>query len=192
MSVFTMKQLSLPTFAELSKALDQTELKLHASQAHGLIAGILCGIPAKRDAAWRTIMSGSEEGPETTHAMLQGIYQATNQQLADNLFEFQLLLPSDAEALPVCAEALTLWCQGFLTGLKMVEVSLTGSKDSEVTEVISDIVEIAKMNYEEVVASEEDEAAYVELVEYVRMAVILIYQDMREQEEAKKAPGHLH
>lgn len=187
-----MKQLSLPTFLELSEALNQTEFNMHASEAHGLITGILCGIPAERDKAWRALLSGAEEGSQNTQQMLQAVFQATNKQLADDLFEFQLLLPADTEALPMCAEALTLWCQGFLTGLKMVNVSSQGRQDDEVTEVLSDIVEIAQMNYEQVVASEEDEAAYVELVEYVRMAVVLIYQNMRELEEAKKSPGHLH
>jgi uncharacterized protein YgfB (UPF0149 family) len=63
------------------------------------------------------------------------------------------------------------------------------------TEAINDIIEIAKMNYEEVVASEEDETAYIELVEYVRLAVILIYQNLREQEKTSKSTSssnHLH
>lgn len=187
-----MKQLSLPTFVEFSDALNQTEFNMHASEAHGLLTGILCGVPAERDKAWHALLSGAEESAQNTQQMLQAVFQATNKQLVDDLFEFQLLLPADTEALPICAEALTLWCQGFLTGLKMVNVSSASGKDGEVTEVLGDLVEIAKMNYEEVVASEEDEAAYVELVEYVRMAVVLIYQDMREQEDAKKAPGHLH
>lgn len=60
---------------------------------------------------------------------------------------------------------------------------------------MNDVIEIAKMNYEAVVASEEDEAAYVELVEYVRMAVILIYQDLRESESPErtsKTNKHVH
>ena len=52
------------------------------------------------------------------------------------------------------------------------------------------MVEIAKMNYEEVVESEEDETAYVELVEYVRMAAILIYEELRRRGNYK-ASGSL-
>ena len=63
---------------------------------------------------------------------------------------------------------------------------------SDMTEAINDMIEIAKMNYEEVVAGEEDEAAYTELVEYVRMAAILIYQEMHELGADAPRSKHLH
>jgi len=187
-----MKQISLPVYAELSRALSDTTLKLHASQVHGLISGILTGNPSS-SAAWEELVTGSDEQGEA-HDLLQSLYDNTNKQLDEFLFEFQILLPSDKEVLPERAEALTLWCQGFLTGLKVANVQIVGRDASEITEAINDMIEIAKMNYEDVVASEEDEAAYVELVEYVRMAVILIYQDLRESGNAKQAvqSGQLH
>lgn len=188
-----MKELSLPTYRELTQALHDTALKLHASQVHGLICGILCG-NAKSSSAWEELVTGGEETPKT-HELLQTLYDMTSKQLEEFLFEVQLMLPPDSDGLPERAEALTLWCQGFLTGLKLVQVQIIEREPSEMTEAINDIIEIAKMNYEDVVSSEEDEAAYVELVEYVRMAVILIYQDMREAETAKKTSSsshHLH
>ncbi len=125
-----------------------------------------------------------------THQVLQDLFTASGKQLDEFLFEFQLILPPDAEVLPLRAEALTLWCQGYLTGLKLAEVQLVGRSAGDVTEAINDIIEIAKMNYEEVSASEEDEAAYMELVEYVRMAAVLIYQEMHE--ETRTVNNHLH
>lgn len=188
-----MKQQSLPTFRELEQSLNKTALKLHPSQVHGLICGILCGNPTS-STAWEELVTGGKESPKT-HALLQALYDGTAKQLVEFLFELALILPADSETLPYRAEALTVWCQGFLTGLKLAQVQIIGRDPSEMTEAINDIIEIAKMNYEEVVASEEDEAAYVELVEYVRMAVILIYQDIRETSTTKKDPHsstHLH
>lgn len=180
-----MKQESLPTYIELHQALNKTTLKLHPSQVHGLIAGILCGNPSNKT-AWQELVTDGEETPKT-HLLLQTLYEISERNLADFLFEFQLLLPPDSDPLPSRAEALTLWCQGFLTGLKLAHVQIIDRELSEITEAINDLIEIAKMNYEDVVASEEDEVAYVELVEYVRMAVILIYQDLREGEATKQA-----
>lgn len=191
--IMIMKQPALPTFRELEQALSQTSMKLHASQAHGVISGIICGNPEGKT-GWESLVTGSEEA-EKTHAVLRALFEVSLTQLEEFLFEFELLMPDDSDELMIRAEALTLWCQGYLTGLKIVEVQIVNRDPSEMTEAINDIIEIAKMNYEEVVASEEDEAAYVELVEYVRMAVILIYQDMREQTASKKsanASNHLH
>lgn len=191
--VVNMSEISLPNYRDLSKALEKTTLKLHPSQVHGLVSGLLCGNPAS-SAAWEELVTGGKETPKT-HEVLQGLYDATAKQLKEFLFDFQLLLPTETEELPERAEALTLWCQGLLTGLKLAQVQIVNREPGEISEAISDIVEIAKMNFEEVVSSEEDEAAYEELVEYVRMAVVLIYQDLREAEAASKSKNtknHLH
>lgn len=193
MPVRIMKQSSMPDYQELNQALSNTTLKLHPSQVHGLISGVLSGNP-KSTAAWEELVTGGEETAKT-HDLLQAMFDASAKQLSEFLFEFQLVMPPDTEPLPSRAEALTLWSQGYLTGLKLAQVQLVGREAGDVTEAINDLIEIAKMNYEDVVASEEDEAAYIELVEYVRMAAVLIYQDIREQETAKSSSGtsnHLH
>jgi uncharacterized protein len=182
---------TLPSYDELAEALEQTTLKMHASQVHGIIAGIICG-NTNTSTAWEELVTGSDI-PEATHLLLQQLYNHTHNQLTEFLFELQLLLPSDDDALVQRAEGLTVWTQGFLTGLKLAQVQIEDRPASEVTEVINDMLEIAKMNYEEVVASEEDEAAFVELVEYVRMAAILIYQDLHDAtSETKATQNHLH
>jgi uncharacterized protein YgfB (UPF0149 family) len=173
-----MKQIVLPTYTELDLALSKTQSKMHPSQVHGLICGILCG-NADTQSEWETLMSGGEKISPSVHQTLQALYDATQKQLSDFLFELQILLPAEAVELPQRAEALTLWCQGMLTGLKLSQVPITDREPSELTEAINDFIEIAKMNYEDVVSNEEDEVAYTELVEYVRMAVILIYQELQ-------------
>lgn len=179
-----MKPKSLPLYRELNQALSKTTLKLHPSQVHGIVCGMLSGNP-KGEAAWESLVTGGEDSTKA-HQVLQDLYEASSIQLNDFLFDFQIVLPPDSEPLPARAEALTLWCQGYLTGLKLAAVQIIGREPGEMTEAINDFIEIAKMNYEDVVASEEDEEAYVELVEYVRMAAILIYQDKRDEEAGKK------
>lgn len=191
MSVAIMNQKSMPDFQTLNHALSDTTLKLHPSEAHGLISGVLSG-DASGKTPWEAIVTGDDD-PAKTRELLQTLFEASAAQLDEFLFEFQLIMPPDSEDLTVRAEALTLWCQGFLTGLKLAKVQIVGRSPSDMTEAINDMIEIAKMNYEDVVANEEDEAAYIELVEYVRMAAILIYQEMHEQNaENRNASKHLH
>lgn len=173
-----MKPITLPTFDVLEKTFSKTGLELNPAQVQGIICGILCG-NTPPPGAWQDLIA---DGTATAkvHELLQTIFQSSMKQLEEFAFEFQLLLPSENKPLPLRAEALTLWCQGFLTGLKFAHIPTEGREPSEVTEAINDLIEIAKMNYEEVVSSEEDEVAYVELVEYVRVAVILIFQDLSE------------
>lgn len=178
-----------PAYIELEQALQQTSFKLHPSQVHGIIAGLLCGKDDPSE-SWGELVTGSKEKPPE---IVQKLYEATQKQLADFLFEFQLMLPDDSEELATRTESLTLWAQGFLTGLKAAHVRMQGREPSDVTEAINDLVEIAKINYEDVVANEEDEAAFVELVEYVRVATILIYQDLHESVDTSTTnSNHLH
>jgi len=189
-----MKPVTKLSYSELEKALNKTALKLHPSQVHGLVCGFLCGHP-KDTKAWEELVAGKEES-EATHVVLQSLYDLSAKQLKEFLFEFQLMLPKDSKDLPERAEALSLWCQGMLTGLKMAEVPLAERKPSELTEAINDLIEVAKMNYEDVVASEEDEVAYTDLVEYIRMLVTYIYQELHEGETpdslGKPPTSHLH
>ncbi len=179
-----MKKHSSPTFAQLNQTLDKTTLKLHASQVHGLISGLLCGKPTERSRGWEALITG-EDDQATAHEVLQSVYDSTALSLADDLFQFKLVLPEDDTPLGERAEALTVWCQGFLTGLKLVDITIVGREPSELTEAINDLIEIAKMNYDQVIESEEDENAFAELVEYVRMAVVFIFQEHHDEAAGK-------
>jgi hypothetical protein len=167
--------LSLPKYKAFERALNKTAVKLHPSEIHGLVCGILCGSKTSVP-DWESLITGNKQSDEA-HTFLRDLYTISAQQLKEFLFELQLLLPADSISLPQRAEALTLWCQGFLTGLKLVDFPIVGREAGELTDAVNDLIEITKMDYENVVASEEDEVAYVELVEFVRMAVILIYED---------------
>ncbi|MFZ2314183.1 MAG: UPF0149 family protein [Gammaproteobacteria bacterium] len=179
-----MKDISLPDYSELSQSLSQTALKLNPAQAHGLMCGVLCGSQSS-NIAWDKLVAGGTESADDI-AALQALYQVTARQLEEFSFDFQLMLPPDGSDIAWRAEALTLWCQGFLTGLKMADIAIVGREPSDVTEAISDMIEVAKMDYEEAISNEEDEIAYVELVEYVRLSAVLIYQDAQEERAKSK------
>lgn len=179
-----MKQAALPSFSELSKALTGTSLNWHASQVHGLVSGIICGNQAPK--TWEELSIGGED--EKVQSLLQSLYAVSSKELKDFLFEFQLLLPEDEASLSERADALTLWCQGFLTGLKMAGVDLQAKNLGEASEAIQDLVEIANLNSDDIADNEEDEKAYTELLEYVRVAVILIYQTIHQIDENESSP----
>ena len=59
-----MKPKSLPGFNDLTTALSNTELKLHASQVHGLMCGILCG-NFNQDSDWEELVMGEKLTDDT-------------------------------------------------------------------------------------------------------------------------------
>ncbi len=120
----------------------KTELKLHASQVHGLISGVLCG-NFNEDSDWLETVMG-EKNHWRTSAFTTGIVSWHQKTISDVLMSFQMVLPDDNHDLPERAEALTVWCQGFLTGLKVAGIPIVGREPSDLTEAIEDLVEIAK------------------------------------------------
>lgn len=169
-----MNNLPLPLFSEVNDVLKSASTPFNPSQIHGLICGLICG---DEQISWEGILEKNKQlrGLE----ILQTVFDASYNQVHEFSFEFTLLLPDDTEDINQRAEALGLWCQGFLTGLEQSNIPLKKRSPSELTETINDLIEIAKVNYGDIVDNEEDESAYYELVEYVRLAVLMVFNELR-------------
>ena len=94
-------------------------------------------------------------------------------------FEFTLLLPEDTADINFRTEALGLWCQGFLTGLNQSKIPIEEITSPEVTDALNDIMEVAQVEFGDIPSTDEDETAYYELVEYVRLVVLMVYHELK-------------
>lgn len=113
-----------------------------------------------------------------TADLAASLYDETLHQLQDPELGFQLLLPDDAQPLSARAEALGDWCRGFLAGLGLAGVKQGQRLPEGVDEVLRDFAEISKVNFN-LEGSEEDETAYAEVVEYVRIGMLLVCQEFQ-------------
>lgn len=165
------------SYKSLNEALINTEAKLHPSEAHGMICGILCSSNCDK-VPFKEWVSGGKLNQEA-NVILDHVYQDAKTKLSSDSFDLELYLPADDETdLAKRAEALTLWCQGFLIGLKLVGIMNNKNHAPDIKEALNDLEEMTKMQYEAVTDSEEDEIAYTELVEYVRMCAMLIHDTL--------------
>ena len=110
-------------------------------------------------------------------ALLRRLGRETEEQLADPGLAFRPLLPDDMEPLDVRVEALGEWCEGFLLGVGLGGVARQGELSANVQEILRDLQEISKVSWD-VEADEDAEASYVELVEYVRVGVMLMREEL--------------
>ncbi|MCW8926575.1 MAG: UPF0149 family protein, partial [Xanthomonadales bacterium] len=86
---------------------------------------------------------------------------------------------ADNELLEERTMALASWCSGFLAGLGSSGKDLTQALSEEANEALRDFHEISKAVVADTRETEEEETAFVELVEYLRVAVLMIQEDMR-------------
>jgi len=179
---------SLPSYTDIADLLAAAKSHFHPAQVHGLLCGYICATSGKMDSPWEKQVLGKNKDP-ASRELLQHLYEISYHQMSEFSFEFTLLLPEDNIDINLRTEALGLWCQGFLTGLEQSNIPLQNREASDVTETINDLIEIAQVNYGGITNNEEDETAYFELVEYVRLGILMIFQDLK---TANPAHNPLH
>ena len=182
------------TYSDIQQVLAAERSLNDAAEAHGTLAGSLCTTPAYRFEDWLLeILPEGRAQPESA-AALREIYAGTQQALAGEMLEFQPLLPEDTQPIDERTTALAQWCVGFLYGLGSNALPDASKLPGEVGEVVRDLTEITRVGVDSGDSEESNESAYSELVEYVRVGVQLVFDElgaMREtQPAATGAPFH--
>ena len=184
---------------DLDAALRRCGSHWSGAQAHGLLCGRLATAGTAAALPWRDQIF---EGVDAANAlrsecesMLDSLLQTTWQQLAERQSEFELLLPDDADDASLRAQALAHWSEGFLHGLvseKQNEALTAKLQNEPLSDMIRDLLEITRASVDEEDDEEENELAYTEIVEYVRVAAQLAYEelaDVREPGAGSLKPG---
>ena len=91
---------------------------------------------------------------------------------------FVPLLPDDNAGLGVRSEALADWCSGFLYGIGSAENDVEARLSKDALEVLSDFSEVTRL-ISDAKETEAAEADYSEIVEYMRVGVMLIFEELQ-------------
>ena len=80
----------LPSYNELSQALNKAESIFHPAQVHGLACGFICVTSGKQDNRWEKLVTGMKKN-RSCHELLQQLYEISYHQISEFSFEFSLL-----------------------------------------------------------------------------------------------------
>jgi uncharacterized protein YgfB (UPF0149 family) len=167
-----------PDHTYIQQLLTQARAVADAAEAHGTLAGCLCGASGYRFEDWlREILPEGRADAEATEE-LYALYATTADALLQPDMEFQLLLPSDAQPLEARTAALAEWCQGFLYGLGAGAIPDARRLPGEAGEIVRDFAEITRAGVDAEQDEESNETAYAELVEFVRVGVQLLFEEL--------------
>jgi yecA family protein len=190
------KNLILPGFSDIEKALEKINAESSAAETHGLLSSLFCCGAKLRQEAWvdSMLFVRSEPGDiilTEAKKNLAQLYDVTSNCFEDADYEFQLLLPDDEVEFSLRVTALAEWCQGFVTGLNLQGVSVESSNaGGDIKEALEDLLKMSCLRYEEEdLSDEESESAYSELVEYARVAVMTIYNSSETLANSKNEIG---
>jgi hypothetical protein len=179
-----------PDYDLLRQALEGWPVLEPVAEVHGTLCGLLAASDLDRE-AWLTRLGAVKDSERDDRAdedlvdLLTSLHQATEAQLRDPELGFQLCLPGDEHGLPMRAEALAHWCQGFVYGIGLCRLPGSWLGAGETREFLRDLTAISNADAEQT-DDDDEEAAFAELVEYVRVGVMLLRAeiDARRQKTA--------
>ena len=118
------------------------------------------------------------------------LYKQVAEHFNDGEFQFELFLPPEDESLHDQANALISWVAGFLLGFGLKQKDY-GKLSADVKEVINDFSEITKLDttFDD---SEEDKEALHEVIEYVRVSVLLCFAEMGKDTQPTTTSKTIH
>jgi len=163
-------------------------LEQDAAEIHGGLCGLFCTVNGLDAPFWldNNLTVAPDEDAYTVDAfgsesrtLLTQLFNETEKQLSGEGFDFQLFLPDDNSGLFSRVEALSNWCQGFLFGLSQGGLTDPEGLPGELPEIVKDIVEISRAESYELDDDAQDEKDFMELVEFVRVAIQLFISEMQ-------------
>ncbi len=170
-------------YETLDYILQRVGANFTAAGSHGIICGVLAIDAEAPNETWvRAIIAYEPDADAPFVECEQGLlelYDATREQLNDTELGFELLLPNDdIVSLTQRTVALTQWCEGFMLGAGLAGLKADDKIPDDCVEILKDISEITKAKVNHAV-EDQDAAAYIEIVEYLRVGVMLFYEEIQ-------------
>ena len=178
-----------PQIVELEELLYRIDAAMGAADAHGALCGMICARGTIELSEWVDHVIGEQEqGNELLHDVvhrLSELHQSTLEMMNDATGDFKLLLMDDDDPLAERVETLAAWCQGFIYGLAAGGIKEGSELPEDTAELLKDMIEISRAGHDvddtgvEESDDNDDEMAYMEIEEYVRMGVLLVYEELQ-------------
>lgn len=175
---------------QLADTLLKLRLGISASDLHGSLTGFLCaGGKAAADDWLDALALDPGDVGEGSRGDLAELYRHCRTQLDDTEFGFEPLLPDDEASLAARAEALVEWCRGFIGGAGLAGAGARRAPlSADAEEIMRDFGAIASSQFDYDADEEKDEMALTEVVEFVRVGVLLLHRELEGGQRTTPAP----
>lgn len=179
-------------FDDVARVLEDGSSGVHPAEAHGALCGALCLRPDYAYADWLEEILPDAAIPDSRDQTLPSLYADSCAVLAEGEMNFEPLLPDDESDLASRVESLAAWCQGFLYGFGASGLAARTPLPADVDEVLADLARISQAGGVGSEAADVEEASYAELVEFVRAAVQLVYDELDALRRSQPHSGQRH
>lgn len=181
-------------YDEVNAELIAVRAGVRASECHGFLCGHFCASNTVATELWQDhLLAGIDDAAdlEDCFAILSQLANQVSKEILAEEISFTLLLPDDESTISERSGALAEWCAGFISGLGIGGLGEEPQLIDECNEFIKDLVSISRM--ETTVEDDENaEVALFEIVEYIRVGVIMLHQEWHHMGDNNERPEVLH
>lgn len=167
-------------YDHLGRTLETLSSDIGASEAHGLLCGLLCGGAPRSRELWLLELAPDAEANPPHQAGLEELaawLRRTEESFDGPGLGFSPLLPEEDQPLPRRAAEMVGWCQGFLYGLGLAGAPLD-RLSGEACEGLHDLGEITRLDLSQLASGEQEEVDLAELIEFIWVAVMLVREEL--------------
>ena len=189
------------SYLYINELLERYNLASDAAECHGALSAVLCIMGESGFDVWSQqhlpeITKVAAEGDalaKQTCQLFKDWYEQVELGLKGDDFDYSLMLPDDDELLEDRLEGLSHWCQGFILGLSLAGLTKAEDISEEIGELVKDIGDMSLITSNDDSGSEatqEEENDFMELVEYLRVGVMLFYETLQHQADSENTTYH--
>jgi len=173
---------SMQNYLQLNEILINSGAGFHASESYGFLCALVCGngqVEKQKIREYFLLDSDEIVNPDECFDNLKALAEDIEAKMYSSNLDLELLLADEDDAFAERSRSLAEWCHGFMSGL-----GLSGVQDeqipSESRELIADFYKIASLDADNEEDSDQgNDFALMELIEYVRMGTIYIFEDLQ-------------
>ena len=182
---------SCSNYEQIQRLMAASGAVAEPAEAHGTLAGALCATGAYGFEDWLAeILPEGIAAGAVAITSLRELYDATRASLHGTQMQFELLMPDEDAPIEQRTEALTLWCNGFVYGLGTCGAADPEQLPGDAGEIVRDLAQIMRAGVDEQEGIETNEAALAELVEFVRVGVQVVFEELgATRQPAPPPPG---
>lgn len=183
-------------YATLEEQLKAAGAPITLAELHGALCGLFCSAGRQVAGTWLAeqveLLHGDSQAVSRAATAVEALESSSWLALTGTAMEFVPLLPDDETDLAARAAALGQWCVGFMGGLALGGWCEPNAPDEAggVSEVVQDFIEISKagLGSEDQADLDAAEFSYVELAEYIRVGVMVVFEALTEPADANRSP----
>ena len=155
------------------------DAQFSAAELHGAACGVLVVNRHYAFDKWIKQVAAETMGDDDAYELVEQVFADAQYKLNTEALAFDLLLPEEDEPLEQQVAALQKWCQGFAYGLALSGLKTLQDLPKDSREWVEDVVKIGAAGEMDVDDEDASEDAFVELVEFVRVGVLLINEELQ-------------